>query len=158
MSPLAAALSHILRFFIAGRGIGGTNVCAVFLLAFLACCCNVRFLPKFKKKNVKRKKPAVAAAAAAAAGEGGEGAVAVKKKKKEYTPFPPPQQPSKVDLQLESGENLAFPSGRVFSDGTACPVSALHGSLRVCECTHRLPNRPTGLLFFAVFLSFSWTS
>lgn len=44
-----------------------------------------RFLPKFKKKNVKQKK--------------------VKSKgKKEYTPFPPPQQPSKVDLQLESGE------------------------------------------------------
>ena len=37
-----------------------------------------RFLPKFKKKNVKRKKPAV------------------QKKKKDYTPFPPPQQPRKV--------------------------------------------------------------
>eukprot|EP00850_Spirogloea_muscicola_P011024 SM000067S20301 [mRNA] locus=s67:99046:103027:- [translate_table: standard] len=43
-----------------------------------------RFLPKFKKKNVKHKKTDI--------------------KKKEYTPFPPPQQPSKVDLQLESGE------------------------------------------------------
>lgn len=45
-----------------------------------------RFLPKFKKKNVQTKKP--------------------KKQvvKKKYTPFPPPQQPSKVDLQLESGE------------------------------------------------------
>lgn len=44
-----------------------------------------RFLPKFQKKNVKRKKPVIV-------------------KKPEYTPFPPPQQPSKVDLQLESGE------------------------------------------------------
>ncbi|KAJ7542207.1 hypothetical protein O6H91_10G094400 [Diphasiastrum complanatum] len=43
-----------------------------------------RFLPKFKKKNVKQKK--------------------TKKEKKSYTPFPPPQQPSKIDLQLESGE------------------------------------------------------
>lgn len=44
-----------------------------------------RFLPKFQKKNVKRKKPVIV-------------------KKPEYTPFPPPQQLSKVDLQLESGE------------------------------------------------------
>lgn len=26
------------------------------------------------------------------------------KQKGEYTPFPPPQQPSKIDLQIESGE------------------------------------------------------
>ncbi|CAL5225309.1 g8110 [Coccomyxa viridis] len=45
-----------------------------------------RFLPKFKKKNVKRKKPVI------------------QKKKKDYTPFPPLQLPRKVDLQLESGE------------------------------------------------------
>ncbi|KAF0921103.1 hypothetical protein E2562_038628 [Oryza meyeriana var. granulata] len=44
-----------------------------------------RFLPKFKKKNVKQKKP-------------------IEKEKKPYTPFPPPQQPSKIDLELESGE------------------------------------------------------
>lgn len=44
-----------------------------------------RFLPKFKKKNVKQKK-------------------VKSKEKKAYTPFPPPQPPSKVDLQLESGE------------------------------------------------------
>lgn len=43
-----------------------------------------RFLPSFKKKNVKRaKKPIV---------------------KKTPTPFPPPQLPRKIDLQMESGE------------------------------------------------------
>ncbi|KAJ0046537.1 hypothetical protein Pint_05018 [Pistacia integerrima] len=44
-----------------------------------------RFLPKFKKKNVKQKK-------------------VKSKEKKPYTPFPPPPQPSKVDKLLESGE------------------------------------------------------
>ncbi|KAL4651989.1 hypothetical protein ACB092_01G200500 [Castanea dentata] len=44
-----------------------------------------RFLPKFKKKNVQQKKLQT-------------------KDKKPYTPFPPPQQPSKIDEQLESGE------------------------------------------------------
>ncbi|KAJ0266124.1 KRR1 small subunit processome component [Hirschfeldia incana] len=44
-----------------------------------------RFLPSFKKKNVQQKKPK-------------------SKEKKEYTPFPPPQPPSKIDMQLESGE------------------------------------------------------
>jgi len=45
-----------------------------------------RFLPKFKKKNVKRQKPRVI------------------RKKQPYTPFPPAIQPSKEDLQMESGE------------------------------------------------------
>ncbi|KAM7492858.1 hypothetical protein LguiA_035779 [Lonicera macranthoides] len=44
-----------------------------------------RYLPKFKKKNVKQKK-------------------VKSKEKKPYTPFPPPQQPSKIDQQLASGE------------------------------------------------------
>jgi ribosomal RNA assembly protein len=43
-----------------------------------------RFLPKFKKSNVKRKK--------------------VKIEKKSRTLFPPPQQPRKVDLEMETGE------------------------------------------------------
>ena len=46
-----------------------------------------RFLPNFKKKNTsKRRKPHVL------------------NEKKSYTPFPPAPVPSKVDLQLESGE------------------------------------------------------
>lgn len=49
-----------------------------------------RFLPKFKKKNPKKKKTNVKEEK--------------KKRKKEYTPFPPLPTPSKVDLQLESGE------------------------------------------------------
>lgn len=45
-----------------------------------------RFLPTFKSKNVPRKQP--------------------KKKveKKPYTPFPPPQQESKIDRELATGE------------------------------------------------------
>ncbi|KAK1065750.1 ribosomal RNA assembly protein krr1, partial [Friedmanniomyces endolithicus] len=50
-----------------------------------------RFLPHFKKRNLaKRRKPFI-----------------VNDKKasgKNYTPFPPPQEKSKVDLQIESGE------------------------------------------------------
>lgn len=50
-----------------------------------------RFLPKFKKQNVKSKAPKEPP------------------KKKVYTPFPPAPQPSKVDLQLESGEYFLKP-------------------------------------------------
>lgn len=46
-----------------------------------------RFLPVFKHKNTsKRRKPLVV------------------REKGTYTPFPPAQTPSKIDLQLESGE------------------------------------------------------
>ena len=48
-----------------------------------------RFLPHFKKRNLsKRRKPFNV----------------TDKAKKTYTPFPPPQEKSKVDLQIESGE------------------------------------------------------
>lgn len=50
-----------------------------------------RFLPKFKTKNIKKKKRQ---------GKDSDN----NNKKKDYTPFPPLPQPSKVDLQLESGE------------------------------------------------------
>lgn len=49
-----------------------------------------RFLPKFKRKNVKKRTKGIKEAR--------------KKKQKEYTPFPPMPQASKVDMQLESGE------------------------------------------------------
>ena len=49
-----------------------------------------RFLPKFAKKNVPRRKPA-----------------GPKKAKKAYTPFPPEQTPRKVDYQLDTGEYFA---------------------------------------------------
>ena len=48
-----------------------------------------RFLPHFKRRTLsKRKKPLKV----------------TDKSKKPYTPFPPPQEKSKVDLQIESGE------------------------------------------------------
>ncbi|EON66032.1 hypothetical protein W97_05275 [Coniosporium apollinis CBS 100218] len=48
-----------------------------------------RFLPNFKKRNLsKRRMPHKV----------------TDKSKKVYTPFPPPQEKSKVDLQIESGE------------------------------------------------------
>ena len=55
-----------------------------------------RFLPQFTKKNVPRKK----VKANTNSSSGGE----QQPKKKTYTPFPPPQTPSKIDLQLDSGE------------------------------------------------------
>ena len=52
-----------------------------------------KFMPQYAKKNVKKQK-------------------VEKKPKKEYTPFPPPQQPSKIDLQLGQyifmNKNLKF--------------------------------------------------
>lgn len=65
-----------------------------------------RFLPKFKKQNQKKK-----AAAVVPGEEGGEKNESKKPKikPKTYTPFPPPQQPSKIDLQLESGEYFLKP-------------------------------------------------
>ena len=69
-----------------------------------------RFLPTFKKKNVPRKKPRQTILEeekrkASATNEGKDGTLTSKdKKKKAYTPFPPAQTPSKIDLQLDSGE------------------------------------------------------
>jgi ribosomal RNA assembly protein len=48
-----------------------------------------RFLPHFKKRNLSKRRVPFKVA---------------DKSKKVYTPFPPPQEKSKVDLQIESGE------------------------------------------------------
>lgn len=76
-----------------------------------------RFLPKFRKrhltsaeKSAKKRAAVESKTEARQAAEGTNDAMEVdvsepqKKKKKVYTPFPPPQLPRKVDLQLESGE------------------------------------------------------
>jgi ribosomal RNA assembly protein len=49
-----------------------------------------RFLPKFKKRNVQSKKPTSATTPETKQEK------KQRKEKKIYTPFPPPQQPSKV--------------------------------------------------------------
>eukprot|EP01087_Luapelamoeba_hula_P009641 TRINITY_DN250_c0_g1_i1.p1 TRINITY_DN250_c0_g1~~TRINITY_DN250_c0_g1_i1.p1 ORF type:complete len:429 (+),score=124.96 TRINITY_DN250_c0_g1_i1:21-1307(+) len=48
-----------------------------------------RFLPKYKKKNIKKRK---------------ERKPRKDKDDQDYTPFPPPMPPSKLDLAIESGE------------------------------------------------------
>jgi len=77
-----------------------------------------RFLPQFRKKHLKTSEKtakkneklqakAEARTAAGLAPDVEEAKKEVKKekeKKKVYTPFPPAQQPRKIDLQLESGE------------------------------------------------------
>ncbi|GAA6059303.1 hypothetical protein JCM10212_005883 [Sporobolomyces blumeae] len=73
-----------------------------------------RFLPKFRRRREKKK------GSGTDAGPSGSNAVEVEgqppakkqkkdKEKKPYTPFPPAQMPSKIDLQLESGEYFLKP-------------------------------------------------
>ncbi|XP_006458392.1 hypothetical protein AGABI2DRAFT_190677 [Agaricus bisporus var. bisporus H97] len=76
-----------------------------------------RFLPKFRKQHLKTSEKtakknerlearaeARTAAGLAADTEQAKKGLQKEKQKKLYTPFPPMQQPRKIDLQLESGE------------------------------------------------------
>jgi len=63
-----------------------------------------RFLPTFQKKNVARRTSLQSQKEKEKQDSPTANNNNTSSKKKVYTPFPPPQTPSKVDLQLESGE------------------------------------------------------
>ena len=83
-----------------------------------------RFLPKFQKKNLsKRKKPHVI------------------NEKKAYTPFPPAPIPSKIDQQIESGEYFFNEMQRqtqkkVLTDSLTHYYSLTHSLLLTHSLTH----------------------
>ncbi|GLC43756.1 Ribosomal RNA assembly protein mis3 [Pleodorina starrii] len=87
-----------------------------------------RFLPKFKKKNVKRKKPEAAAADKAAAED----------KKKVYTPFPPPMRRARRSGS-GSGRRLSWRPRRMGPPprGAATAASSSGGRVRRARtCAH----------------------
>ena len=112
----------------------------------------LRFLPSFKKKNVKRKKPLQAQKEAAkqhqAEGGAARGAIAPaaaagKPKKKEYTPFPPQQPLSKIDKQIESGEpGSVGGEGDMFWRSVAGQDYGMMGGDRSCRVSPQTNSAP----------------
>ncbi|PVV00008.1 hypothetical protein BB559_000192 [Furculomyces boomerangus] len=72
-----------------------------------------RFLPNFKKRNVKSKKPQK-----------------IGKKSKDRSLFPPPAAPSKIDLQLESGEYFLKPDEKHAKDQERKRASQLESQIK----------------------------
>lgn len=72
-----------------------------------------RFLPTFRKRHLTTSEKTARKNEAHAKKEEARKAAGLetdeKPKKKVYTPFPPPQPPRKIDLQLESGEYFFKP-------------------------------------------------
>lgn len=69
-----------------------------------------RFLPKFRKHSQRMRSQVKEEATKEKAEPAPPPAKAVKKAKKAYSPFPPEQQPRKVDLEMESGEYWMKPA------------------------------------------------
>jgi ribosomal RNA assembly protein len=83
-----------------------------------------RFLPQFQKKNVPRRKPAKVST------------------KKAYTPFPPPQQPSKVDKLLETGEYFATERERKTKELVGKKVASKKKSIEKRQIREQIDETP----------------
>jgi ribosomal RNA assembly protein len=86
-----------------------------------------RFLPHFKKRNLSKRRIPLKV---------------TDKSKKVYTPFPPPQEKSKVDLQIESGEYFLGKQAReraVKEERLAKQKEAKQEKLRQRESEYKAP-------------------
>lgn len=101
-----------------------------------------RFLPKFRKKHLKTSEKTAKKnerlqsknEAREKAGLPPLTAPQEEKKKKVYTPFPPAQQPRKVDLQLESGEYFLKAQEKEAREAKRRKEKVRVEFLRVCAC------------------------
>ena len=93
-----------------------------------------RFLPKFERVRRKKKRNE----------EDEEETKKKKREKKKYTPFPPAQPPSKVDLQLESGEYFAEREGNKKKPGKkkSSAANQSRGGVRLKDAPDQEPDHP----------------